>query len=147
MTPQTYATYSGVGSIISGIGSAYAQSQQYKIQQIQAKTRANIAKMQGKQESLSMLRMFNKGMASNAVMAAAQGRSGGSVEAIAQASEQQYNWDINTVELNAELQARGYQSQAAQYGAASSQAMVGGSLGAVSGGLMDMGTSLYKIGG
>jgi len=144
--PKTLAQASAISSVVAGIGSAYAQSSQYKIQQIQAKQRAEIAKMQGEADSLNLLRDFNKTMASNVVMAAAQGRSGGSVEAIASAAEAQYNWDTDFTKLSAEIQSRGYQAQAAQYGIAGTQAMVGGTLGTIQKGLQTYATSLYKIG-
>ena len=146
MTPLDYAKYSGIGSVISGIGGAFADSQSYKIKKYQAQTRAKIAKMQGEADSLMLQRQFNKTMASNTVMAAAQGRSGGSVEGIAQAAEQQYNWDADFTKLSAQLQESGYQSQAQQYGNAASSALVGGSLGAITGGFQQMGQSLYTIG-
>ena len=144
--PKTLAQISSIGSVITGIGSAYAQSSQYKIQQIQAKQKAEVAKMQGEADSLNLLRDFNKTMASNIVMAAAQGRSGGSVEQIASAAEAQYNWDADFTKLSAEIQAGGYQAQAAQYGIAGTQAMVGGTLGTIQKGLQTYATSLYKIG-
>ena len=102
--------------------------------------------MQGEADALQLQRQFNQTMASNTVMAAAQGRSGGSVEGIAQAAEQQYNWDADFTKLSAQLQESGYQSQAQQYGNAASSALVGGSLGAITGGFQQMGQSLYTIG-
>ena len=146
MTPLTMAGLSAIGSIFSGIGSAYAQSVSYDIQKIQARTAAKIAKMQGEADSLAMHRQLNKTLASNTVMAAAQGRSGGSVEGIASAATQQYNWDADFDKLSAEIEQGGYESQAAQYGAAASTALIGGSLSAISGGMMDYSESLYKIG-
>ena len=146
ITPGQYATGAGYASIISGIGSAYAQSAQYDVQKYQAQTRAKMAKMQGEADALQLQRQFNQTMASNVVMAAAQGRSGGSVEQIGMAAQQQFNWDADFTRLSAQLQESGYQAQAAQYGAAASTALIGGSLGAISGGLSTMGKSLYTVG-
>jgi len=146
MTPASLAQISGISSIAAGIGSAFAKSSQYDIQKIQAKTRAKIAKMQGEADALNLQRQFNQTMASNVVMAAAQGRSGGSVEQMARAGEEQYRWDADFTRLSAQIQESGYQAQATQYGAAASTALIGGSLGAISGGLTTMGKSLYTIG-
>jgi len=146
MTPQTYATISGIGSIAAGIGGAFAKSAQYDVQKYQAKVNAKIAKMQGEADALNLQRQFNKTMASNVVMAAAQGRSGESVAGIARAGEEQLRWDADFARLSAQIQEQGYKAQATQYGAASSTALIGGSLGAISGGLTTMGKSLYTIG-
>mgnify|MGYP000503973946 FL=1 len=146
MTPLDYAKYSSIGSVVSGIGGAFAESQSYKIKKYQAQTRAKISKMQGEADSLMLQRQFNKTMASNTVMAAAQGRSGGSVEGIATAAQQQLNWDQDFTKLSAEIEEKGYQAQATQYGKAAGASLIGGSLGAVTGGYMDYQKSLYKIG-
>ncbi len=146
ITPEQYAIGSGVGSIITGIGGAYAKSQSYKVQKYQAETRAKIAKMQGKADALQLQRQFNQTMASNTVMAAAQGRRGGSVEQIGMAAEQQFNWDADFTKLSAQIEESGYRAQASQYGMAAGTALMGGAAGAISGGLQDIGTSLYQIG-
>lgn len=146
MTPLDFAKYSAIGSTISGIGSAYAQSQSYKIKKYQAQTRAKMAKMEGEASALMLQQQFNKQMASNAVMAAAQGRSGGSVEGIATAAAQQLNWDQDFTKLSAEIEESGYQAQARQYGMAASSSLLGGTLDAVGGGYMDYQKSLYQIG-
>ena len=147
LTPQQRATYSGIGSIAAGIGGAYAKSVQYDVQKMQAETRAKIAKMQGEADALTLQRQFNQTMASNVVMAAAQGRTGGSVAQIAAAGEEQFRWDADFARLSAQIQESGYQAQAAQYGIAGKGALIGGGLGAVAGGLMGMEKSLYTIGG
>ncbi len=146
MTPQDYAKYSAIGSAITGIGSAFADSQSYKIKKYQSQTNAKIAKMKGEADSLQLQRQFNKTMASNAVMAAAQGRRGVSVEGVAQAAQQQLNWDQDFTKLSAEIEESGYQSQAAQYGKAASASLLGGSIGAITGAGMDYQKSLYTIG-
>ena len=146
MTPLDYAKYSSIGSVISGIGGAYAQSQSYQIKKYQAQTRAKIAKMEGEAAALQMQQQFNKQMASNAVMAAAQGRSGGSVEQIGMAAQQQYNWDADFTKLSAQIEESGHRSQATQYGRAASTSLIGGTLDAIGGGYMDYQKSLYQIG-
>lgn len=146
MTPLDFAKYSAVGSVISGIGGAYAESQSYKIKKYQAQTRAKIAKMEGEASSLMLQRQFNKQMASDVVMAAAQGRSGPSVTGIARAAAQQLNWDQDFTKLSAEIEEKGYQSQVAQYGRAAGAALLGGTLGKITGGMMDYQKSLYAIG-
>lgn len=146
ITPEQYAIGSGIGSMITGIGSAFAKSEGYKVQKYQAETRAKIAKMQGKADALQLQRQFNQTMASNTVMAAAQGRSGGSVEGISRAAQQQFNWDADFTQLSAQIEESGYRAQASQYGTAASTALIGGAAGAISGGLQDIGKSLYQIG-
>ena len=145
--PKTLAGAGAIGSAITGIASSFAQSSQYKVQQIQARSRARVAKMQGEADALQLQQRFNQTMASNAVMAAAQGRSGASVEAIAGAAERQYNWDADFTKLSAEIQAGGYEAQAAQYGiAGGGMATLGSAAGAVQKATQSYATSLYKIG-
>ncbi len=146
MTPLDYAQYSSIGSVITGIGSAFADSQSYQIKKYQSQTRAKIAKMQGEADSLQLQRQFNQTMASNTVMAAAQGRSGGSVEGVAQAAQQQLNWDQDFTKMSAEIEESGYRSQATQYGKAATGSLIGGSFDAVVGAGMDYQKSLYTIG-
>lgn len=143
---KTFAQASAIGSAITGIASAYAQSASYDIQKYQAQTQAKIAKMQGEADALAMNRALNKTLATNTVMAAAQGRSGGSVDQMASAATQQFNWDADFAKMSAKIEEQGYKAQARQYGNASSASLIGGSLGSVSGSLMDYGESLYKIG-
>jgi len=146
LTPEQRATYSGLGSIAAGIGGAYVKSVQYDIQKMEAKTRAKIAKMQGEADALTLRRQFNQTMASNVVMAAAQGRIGESVMGIARAAEAQFRWDADFTRLSAQIQESGYQAQAAQYGLAGRTALIGGGLGAITKGLGTIEQSLYKIG-
>ena len=146
MTPQTLAQLSGVGSIIAGVGGAYAKSVQYDVKKMEAKTRAKIAKMEGEAAALTLQRQFNQTMASNVVMAAASGRTGESVAGIARAAGEQYRWDADFTRLSAQIQESGYQAQAEQYGLAAKTALIGGGLGAISKGLMTMEKSLYTIG-
>jgi len=146
LTPQQRATYSGIGSIVAGIGGAFAKSVQYDVQKMQAKTRAKIAKMQGEADALTLQRQFNQTMASNVVVAAAQGRTGESVAGISRAAEKQFRWDADFTRLSAQIQESGYQVQATQYGIAGRTALIGGVLGAISKGLMTMEQSLYTIG-
>jgi len=146
LTPEQRAIYSGIGGIAAGIGGAYMKSVQYDIQKMEAKTRAKIAKMQGEADALTLQRQFNQTMASNVVMAAAQGRTGPSVIGIARAAEAQFRWDVDFTRLSAQIQESGHQAQAVQYGIARKTALIGGGLGAVAGGLMGMEKSLYEIG-
>jgi len=147
MTPLSFARAGAIGSVLTGIGSSFAQSSQYKIQEMQSRTMAKVAKLEGEAQALQLHHRYNKTMASNVVMAAAQGRSGASVEAMAGAARQQFNWDADFTRLAADIEAHGHQSQAAQYGIAAESAMMGGSLSAIQGGLQQYATSLYKIGG
>ena len=145
-TPGVMAGIGAVGSIASGIGSSYASSAQYKIAKSQASVNAKIAKVQGEADALNLLRQFNQTQASNVVMAAAQGRSGGSVSAVASAARTQYQWDADFTKLSSQIQQVGYKGQEAQYSLASKQAMIGGTLSSVADTAMNVGTALYKIG-
>ena len=121
------------GSAILGASQAYfgakaAQSQynikriqvesQYNIKRIQAKKQKRIAQFNGKITTMNMTQAFNKSRASDVVMAAAQNRRGGSVAAIASASEAQYNWDLDLAAMGTKLEEMGYQANAANYKAA-----------------------------
>lgn len=138
------------------IGSAYLSYQQskeaaasrassYRIQQIQAKTMEYQAKVQAKADIMQLQTQFNRVMANNAVMAAAQGRRGGSVEQIAKAAEAKFNWDKDFTKLSSEIQSGGYKAQAEQYALAANTASTGKDV-AFSKMMMDVGTSLYSIG-
>lgn len=89
-----------------------AAASQYKVEQYKYETDAKIAKMNSKNVALQLSRDFNNTMASNAVIAAAQGRSGATAEAVGRAAETQYNWDINFAELSRDIQSRGLESMA-----------------------------------
>lgn len=91
---------------------AKAQSYQYKTQQFKYETDAKLAKMNSNNVALQLSRQFNNTMASNAVIAAAQGRKGPTVEAVGRAAEAQYNWDVDFTELSRDIQARGIESMA-----------------------------------
>lgn len=75
------------------------------------KAQGRIAGLQADYTAANLKREFNRTMASNAVIAAAQGRSGGSVEQIASAAEAQYNWDADFSQLSAEYQELGINAQ------------------------------------
>lgn len=143
--------YAAIASLaaqgVSQINSSIAQSASYKIQEINSRVQAKHAETQGKAAALDLTVQFNKMMASNAVMSAAQGRSGGSVEAVASAAEAQYEWDMDYTALSSEIQKSGYDAQAAQYKLASKSALVGGTISALSGVGIKGASSLYSIGG
>ena len=146
-TMGTLGVISGVGSAIAGIGSAYAQSTQYKIQEMQARTNEALSKMQGNKASLDLLKDFNKTMASNAVISAAQGRTGPTVSAVSSAAESQYNWDSDFTKLSSDIEAKGYSAQAKQYDIASTTSLIGGALSSIGGASSNVGYNLYSIGG
>ncbi len=135
-----------IASVASSALGSIAGSYGAKAQKYQAETNAKIAKMQGKNVALSLSQEYNKSRASDVVMAAAQNRRGGSVEGIARASEQQYNWDVDYAEMSANLQESGLEAQAKQYDIASKQTLLGGALGAVAQGANYYDT-MGKIGG
>ena len=136
----------GLAAASSFMGSI-AASNSMKVQKYQSETQAKIAKLNGKATALNLTNDFNKSMASDAVMAAAQGRSGGSVAGIARAAEAQYNWDVDFAELSAKIQESGYTAQAAQYGMGARQTLLGGALGAVGGAATTYYDTMGKIGG
>lgn len=76
-----------------------------KTQKSSAQLAASRARLQGKLQVIGMRSNFNKTMATNAVIAAAQGRSGGSVAQIASAAEKQLDWDIDLAKMDSEIQA------------------------------------------
>lgn len=157
---KTSSMLDSVGNLAHGltaIGSAYLGYQQrkmatedrassYRIKAIQASVKAQQAKLQGKADILQMQTKFNRTMASNVVMSAAQMRSGGSVEAMASAAKEQFNWDVDFTELSAEIEATGSISQATQYGIAA-DATKSATLADMASTVVDVGTSLYSIGG
>ena len=145
-SPSGAAGISAIAGGVSAIGSAWASSSAYKVKEIETEMAARAAKLQGAADILSLQQNFNKTMASNAVMGAAQGRRGGSVDAVASAAEAKFNWDSDFTEISANIRANGYDAQAAQYDIAASQAFIGGSISAISGSALDMAEDLYSIG-
>lgn len=143
---ETISTISGISSGISSIGASLARSAAFDVQKINAQTNSMIAELQGKADVLSLKRQFNKAMASNAVIGAAQGRRGGSVAQIASAAESQYNWDANFVKMQADMQISGFDAQAEQFKIASGTAATSGTLSAIGSTATNVGTSLYSIG-
>lgn len=132
---------------LANINKAMVESASYKVQSMQAGTSARMARLQGDRDALSLIQQFNKSMASDTVMAAAQGRSGGSVSAIASASEAQFNWDSDFTELSAKIREEGYLAQKKQAEIASDYAMIGGITSALTGAGASAASSLYSIGG
>jgi len=118
------------GSALTSMAASYAKGAEYKIQQYQAETNAKIAAMQGRKTAMDLSSAFNKSMASDVVMAAAQGRRGGSVQAVAGAAEKQFNWDVDFAAMSANIQETGYLGQAEQYGMAGKYAQGAGMLSA-----------------
>ena len=193
ITPVQYAVASGITSGITAIGSAYAQYASYQIQEIQTDSQNRIAAMQyemdakqaevsvqrtelaayqssiqGKYDVLQMQQSLNKTLASNAVMSAAQNRTGGSAAAISSAATAEFNWDKDFTELSSsitqgdynqeiiqgKLNVSGNRSQADMsrvaynpYGGAASMSLIGGITGAVGKASTNIGEKLYKIGG
>jgi len=135
---MSYGTMAGIGAIgstISSLSGIYMQGVQNEIagynrdiERYRAKTNAAIAKVQGKQTALALNNAFNKTMASNAVLSAAQMRRGGSVTQIANAAEDQYNWDLDFADMSNKIQEIGLDALASykQYTPSMGETMAGG---------------------
>ncbi len=113
--------------------SAAAQAKaQAKIDIANMKVHAKQAELQGAVYGMQLTQSFNKSMASDVVMAASQNRRGGSVAAIASASESQFNWDIDFAELSTEIKMTGleFNMEAAKLAGdtAATAALVGGAM-------------------
>ncbi len=138
------------GSAILGATQAYfggkAAESQYNIKRIQAKTQERIARFNGKITAMNMTYAFNKSRASDVVMAAAQNRRGGSVAAVASASEAQYNWDLDLAAMGTKLEEMGYQSNATEYAAAADYAGGTGMLTNVSTSMINSAMEMAKVG-
>ncbi len=146
MSASAMAGITGAASGISSLGGAYAQKLSYDIQAIQSKTAAARARLQGNVDALELTKNFNKTQASNAVMAAAQGRKGGSVDAIASAAESQLNWDATFMKLTNDIT---YQQQMSKASGYKSAGLISMGMGTASAGVEGMKTAqkLYSIGG
>ena len=106
-----FAALAGLQAIQS-YSSAKVAAAGHKVQQFKYETDSKLAKMNSNNVALQLSRQFNNTMASNAVMAAAQGRSGATVEAVGRAAEAQYNWDMDFAELSRDIQTRGIDAMA-----------------------------------
>ena len=142
-TPTMGMIGSAASDVLGSISGYYGS----KAQKYQAQTNAKIVKMQGKATALNLTEQYNKSRASDVVMAAAQGRRGGSVEGIARAAEAQYNWDMDFAEMSAQIQELGYSAQAQQYDVGATQSLLGGAIGAIGGAATTYYDTMGKIGG
>ena len=97
------------GSAISTYKAGQANQGLYKDRARTNEESARLIELQGGEDSLNRIKSFNNTMASNAVMAAAQGRSSGSgsIDAMAKESVSQYEWDRDYSELSTEYETRG----------------------------------------
>lgn len=113
MSAAGYASIAGVGiQLAQSFFGAKAAASEAKITQYKYEVDSKLAKMNSNKVALELTRQFNNTMASNAVMAAAQGRRGGSVDAIGRAATAGYNWDINFAELSRDIQTKGLDAMA-----------------------------------
>lgn len=90
------------------IGEANKAESAARIDTANLKVNAAQAKLEGAVYGMNLSKNFNQAMGSDAVMAASQGRRGGSVQAIADASLKQYNWDMDFAEMGTEIRQKGY---------------------------------------
>jgi len=112
----------GVGALgaFSQYNSNMTQAKQFETKRKNIETSRQQAKMRASSVSADLASDFNNTMANNAVIAAAQGRKfDGSVQAQAQAGQQQYYWDQNMSDLSLDyelngLDAEDYRSRIAQ---------------------------------
>ena len=132
---------------LSTFNASISQSAGYDVQSTQARTQAKFAQLQGKANGLELLKRYNQSAGQDAVIAAAQGRSGGSVEAMASSASNQFDWDKAFNDISTQVRVQGYQSQADQYALASKAALIGGAVSAITGVGIDSAKSLYSIGG
>jgi len=152
---------SSIGAGLAQYGQSMVQSASYGIQQndafvgaFSAQVQQRASRLQGKADVLALTKDFNKSMASDAVMGAAQNRKGGSVAAVASAAQSQYDWDKDFTEMSTKIAESGYKSQyiaemgrAEQAGIAADAAKKIGMSSAIGSTLSSVGSSLYSIGG
>ena len=142
---QALALQAGA-SIISGIGQAKVQESEQKIAEMNARVQAKAAEMQGNLAGLRLSQEYNKQAGQNAVIAAAQGRRGGSVQAMSMAAKSELDWDKEFLALSTQIQVSGYQSQAEQH-ALAAKAAKSSIYSTLAGATIDAATSAYTIGG
>lgn len=141
------AAAAGVGlQVAQSYFGAKAAASEAKITQYKYEVDSKLAKMNSNKIALDLTRQFNNTMASNAVIAAAQGRSGGSVEAIGRAATAGYNWDIDFAELSRDIQTKGLDSMALGAKQASKEYQKS-AIPSMLGTALVGGTKLYSIGG
>ena len=124
MEPLTVALVGATA--VSALGSYSAEkkameanriSSEFKAQSLEMS--AELATFQAKMNNLSLTKRYNDTQATNAVMAAAQGRtSGGSVAAIAKQDIENLEWDKKFMELSGQFASQGYIKDAAETRAA-----------------------------
>jgi hypothetical protein len=99
--------------------------------------------MNAKNTALKLNEDYNKQMASNMVIAAAQNRRGGSVQGMASAAESEYEWDLAYAAFEGDLNYLNRMSEADSAGRAADAAGIGArtSLGM---GLLNAGIAGYQ---
>ncbi len=80
---------------------------QFELQKSIARTQGKIAEFNAKTFSLGLTEDYNRQMASDVVVAAAQNRRGATVQSMANSAEDQLAWDISYAELEGQMQASG----------------------------------------
>ena len=102
-------------AILQAVGKSNQQASALKIQKAQLGVQAATAKLDGAAYGMNLNADFNKAMASDAVIGAAQMRRGGSVAAVASAAEKKFNWDIDFAEMGTEMRVKGIDADISQY--------------------------------
>ena len=113
-------------TLLQTIGSANQQASSIKIQEANLGVQAKVSEMEGKAYGMNLQADFNKAMASDAVIAASQMRKGGSVTAISDAAERQFNWDIDYAKFATDIKMKGYNADMNALKTASNTAMTAG---------------------
>lgn len=115
---QISAGITGFGSVFANYSSSMAQAGSYEAQALSytakargLKTDQKKAKLAGKQTALQLNSYFNESMANQVVMSAAQGRRGGSAQAVGEAATAQYNWDLDYTELATQVEISGLKAE------------------------------------
>lgn len=154
MADNNFSSYAGIASTaMAAVGSALAQKAASDYNDIQliwaahdAESRARTIELQAKADALKLHSMYNKTQASNAVMAAAQGRRGGSVSQIADSASRQFKWDLAFRQLSAESAAQNeYANAGRTYDARETNSALSNANFAMN--MVNTVTSLYSIGG
>ena len=136
----------GVASAAMGYMGSIAQAESFKAQAGQADTSAKLAGLQGKYDALNLGINYNRTQSANVITSVAQGRRGGSVDAVNDASANQYNWDLAYSELSTDIAVMGYEEQGRQFREAARATTQSAGMNAILGGVTT-GASLFAIGG
>lgn len=125
-TSQNMGAITGVAGAISSMFANQTQAISYEMQAAARKAQAGQAVSMAKMNNLKLQQQYNDVAANQTVMAAIQGRSGGSVANIARVDRERLSWDKEYMKLSGEYQSAGVLADAVGFESSTKMAQSAG---------------------